>query len=181
MPLFATATPTKPYFPDLMRSVVDRVSEKFENLDEDPFLVLFDYGIMSQVGRDRMKRDDKDSPFIWLVMNFDEDMGKTGQGYEIPDVNILICANTDNTWSMEERDENNFKPILLPIYEELMLQIRREKKFGMPGEAKTRHKRIIRPYWGGGDVNGADTGNLFKQKVDAIQIRNLKLTVSRSC
>jgi hypothetical protein len=91
---------------------------------------------------------------------------------------LLIVMPTDSKFTQQQRDDISFKPRLIPIYEVLLQEIEREKWFiKKPG--KVAHSQTIRPYWGGGDVNGSDTPNLFKKEVDAIGISNLTLSIRR--
>lgn len=168
-----------PYLPDILKTIVQRVNVELAKLDT-PIILYFDYGLVSQVSRS-VAENPNNFPLLWLVFNFDENVGYNPGEFLNTTVQLVIMNKTDNTWTSQERDNNNFHPILFPIYQELVNQIRKAVEFGKPSESATAHKRTNRPYWGGGDVNGADTENLFKQFVDAVHIRDLNLKISKQC
>lgn len=169
-----------PYLPDIMEGVVTRVSDAFFARATDPFKVFFDKGIQKQVGRSIYQKglDKTDTfPLVWLVMPFTEKRGDASVFSE-DSCTIIIAMPTDNKYTQSDRDLYTFKPRLIPIYEVLLQEIARERWFILQGPNKISHTRIFRPYWGGGDVSGADSDNLFKKKVDAIAITGLQLKLN---
>lgn len=175
-----------PYLPDLLKTIVARVNAEFaaraakEDPPGTPIELFFDYGLVSQVTRSVHANPDN-FPLLWLVFNFDENITGNPAEFLNTSIQLLIMTPTENTYSMDQRDTINFKPILFPIYQELLRQIRSAVEFGKPSETDLKHTRTIRPYWGGGDLGGTDTDNLFKKYVDAVHIRNLNLRVKREC
>lgn len=165
-----------PYFPDIMQGIVARVDAAFANRIDDPFNVFFDKGIYGQAGRN-VYANPNNFPLVWLVMNFFEKRGLDYSMWGEVTANILIMMPTDNKFTQQQREDLSFKPRLIPIYEVLMAEIARERWFSLSGPSKIEHARILRPYWGGGDVGGADTDNMWKKKIDAIMISGLKVKV----
>lgn len=172
------------YIPDVFAAVVARVSQTMEALPADPFKVFFDFGHYTEVTKNLTLKDqsptqqDKRYPLVWLVMDFDEQMGANPADYaRIPGVQIIIAVPTTIDYTMQERRDKNFIPTLYPIYAELIKQLAVAPEFGMPGELKLVHTKTDRPYWGGSDQLGNGTANLFNDFIDAIQIRNLSLNV----
>ena len=169
-----------PYLPDIMEGVVARVNDAFANRPVDPFNVFFDKGNYSQVSRSVYGKDSKKVstwPLVWLSMPYTGGRGKDFSIWGEVTCNLHIAMPTDNKFTQQARDDLSFKPRLLPIYEVLMQEIARERWFQFQGPGRIEHTQVIRPYWGGGDVGGADTPNLFKKNVDAITISGLKLRI----
>lgn len=164
-----------PYLPDIMQGIVARVDAAFSARPIDPFNVFFDKGIHSQVSRN-VYANPNNFPLVWLVMNFVEKRGNPLIWGEIS-CNLTLAMPTDNKFTQQQRDDISFLPRLIPIYDVLMQEIARERWFSFSGPGKIDHFRMLRPYWGGGDVNGTDSPNLFKKQIDAITISGLKLIV----
>lgn len=164
-----------PYLPDIMKDVVARVDAVFSVDTQDAFNVYFDYGIYSQVSKNIYKSNPGNFPLVWLVMKFHEDRGKDFGIYADVTCRLIIAMPTKTEYTQAERDEEVFKPRLIPIYEELMNQIFEESRLSVDGPNKIKHTRILQPYWGGGDVNGLDNKNLFENYIDAIDVQNLQL------
>lgn len=159
-----------------MKGVVARVSDDFQGRTTDPFDVFFAKGIHAQASRD-LYANPANYPLVWLVMNFPEVRGKDFSIYGEITCTLLLLMPTDSKYTQQEREDMVFTPRLLPLYQLLMQEIARERWFQFKGSNSIEHTRQVRPYWGGGDVNGADTPNLFKKQVDAISITNLKIRV----
>lgn len=169
-----------PYLPDIMEGVVSRVNAAFSTRSVDPFNTLFEKGIQSQVGRQLYGSGWTSEPLIWMVMPYSQRRGKDCSIWGEATCNLIIAMPTDNKFTQQDRDDRSFKPRLLPVYDVLMQEIGREKWFSFAGPNRIEHLQIIRPYWGGGDVAGTDTLNLFKKHIDAIAINNLQLRVKLS-
>jgi len=166
-----------PYLPDIMEQVVGRVNNTFSTRLTDPFEVFFDKGIYSQVAKKVYSEEGANTPLIWLIMNYSEDMGDFRYFSDVT-CDMSISATTEASYTQQQRDDLIFKPRLLLIYDEFIKQIKAGGDFLIMGDV--RHTRIIRPYWGGGLVGGPDTKNLFDQLyVDEIYIKGLRLKVKR--
>lgn len=171
-----------PYLPDILNDVVARVNTVFSSRDEDPFNVYFDYGLERDVTNNIYKKETSSEeekpgtfPLVWLVMNYQENKGRRiDRDADIPP-NIIIAMPTKTEYTMAERSQNSFKPRLFPIYQELLNQISLEERLGYPRIETIEHTKIDLPYWGGGDTNAVNTQNLFKNFIDAIQMRDTKL------
>lgn len=171
-----------PYLPDLLRDVVSKVNAEFAKNEENEIVVDFNHGLESQVWNDISRAERlRTNPLIWLVMNYQEEIGKPGNHYEVPNVQMQIMTPTEANWSQEQRDEHTFRKVLFPIYEELMIQIGKAKPLGMPNALQRAHRRMLKPYWGGSVAGGAGSANQFNVHVDAILIYNLRLKVSKYC
>lgn len=165
-----------PYLPDIMKGIVARVDAAFSTRATDPFNVFFDKGIHSQVSRS-VYANPSNFPLVWLVMNFIEKRGTNPTIWGEISCNLTIAMPTDNKFTQQQRDDISFLPRLIPIYDVLMQEVARERWFSFGGPGKVEHFRLIRPYWGGGDINGVDGKNLFQKQIDAITISGLKLPI----
>lgn len=171
---------TLPYLPDVMQGVVARVNTNFSTRGADPFNVYFAKGIHTQAARD-LYASPNNYPLVWLVMNYPEVRGKDPTIYGEITAMLFLLAPTTAEYTQQQRDDLVFKPRLLPLYANLMDEIAAEPAFQFRGSAAIDHTRQVRPYWGGGGINGIDTPNLFEKNVDAITIVNLKLRMGFGC
>jgi len=92
---------------------------------------------------------------------------------------INECFDATGNEVAKERDDNNFIPVLSPIYMELMKQIslRGDMFLGMSGENSVLHDVTFRYYWGKNGLWGNEK-NIFNDRVDAIEIEDLELTIN---
>ena len=174
------------HIPDLFADIVAKVNQ-VTMAYESPFPVFFDYGHYVEITRNLTQKDasvsqkDKKYPLIWLVMDFDEDFGGIDDSYcDLPALQLIIAVPTQPALTTPERVEKNFRPLLYPIYVELIEQIFQSGYFQTINPDNIKHKMILRPYWGGQDSNGNGTANLFNDFIDAIQVKNLQLKVNES-
>lgn len=166
-----------PYLPDIMQGVVERVDQYFWELPTDNFHVFFDKGILRQVARKVYSEKMVNVPLVWLVMNFDDEMGKSMDLFSCTYCNLIIAMPTKPEYTQQERDDIIFKPILLPVYQKVIDEIFKEPWFSFVTKESIKYRRRLRPFWGIGDVNGQDKENLFKNFVDVIMIQNLELNI----
>jgi hypothetical protein len=167
------------YVPDLIGSVV---TAAFDALNMEGF---YDYGHYAEVTKQLTIKDQGISdavrtkyPLVWLVMDFAEDYGRALDVYCEVNCQLIIANATDMNYTMAERRDENFLPILYPIYSELLYQFSQSPTFRRPPAQTIQHTKIDRPYWDGKE-NGAGGQNLFNDFIDAIQIKNLKLSVAK--
>lgn len=90
---------------------------------------------------------------------------------------MVIAYMTDKNLKAAQRLEQNFKPILLPIYEALMQGIMRSGSFAVQAQGRIPHTKYDRYYWGKTGLYG-NSANTFNDYIDAVEIQNLTLRVS---
>jgi len=117
-------------------------------------------------------------PLICLFLDVKEEFGTAPGIYSnIPELRIAICNSTSDTFKAYQRDEENFKPILTPIYQSLLrqLSLRGDIFMGVSGK-DLRHDAKRNYFWGREGVYGKD-GAIFNDKLDAIEItfKDLKI------
>ncbi|MHB9057113.1 MAG: hypothetical protein ACYC2P_13365 [Paludibacteraceae bacterium] len=112
-------------------------------------------------------------PFVGLFQDFPEDVGEVGFNGEVT-LHMIIARFTTPTYKAAQRYEFNFKPVLYPIYFELLKQLNFSKAFQSYTESTIQHTKIDRLYWGREGLY-KNEGNIFNDFLDCIEIRNLKL------
>jgi len=172
------------HVPGIFAYIAAQVDTVLSTRDVDPFHVYFDYGHYTEIGRNLSRKQadqasqGKRYPLIWLVMDFEELYDDTITDIcTLPALQLFIVTETEPALSTEERMQKNFFPRLYPIYDELMNQLGNSGLFTCGDPDSIKHRRIVRPYWGGQDAIGNSVTKLFPDFVDAIQIRELNLEV----
>lgn len=171
------------YLPYILKNVVSAVSTKMMARSNDPFDVVFHYGLYQHVFK--KVYEDKDRgidtyPLVWLVMPFDEEEGRNRGIQADASIDLIIAMPTEPKYTMEEREAFNFFPRIFPIYEELLNQLYKSRDLIVPSVDQMGRRKRILPYWGGDETGNNNTPNLSKHFVDAIQIKDLKLQIRQS-
>lgn len=96
------------------------------------------------------------------------------EGLDIITPKIIIAWKTQAHYTREQRDTLNFKPILNPLTDEFVLQLRRSPYFST--NYKKVGERIARPFWGKEGLYGNE-GNVFDDMLDCIELRGFELTI----
>lgn len=113
-------------------------------------------------------------PLIALFQDFEEKKGN--YFIELPAIQIIIATLTDKNYLAAERYDKTFIPVLYPIYNEFIRQIAISTYFKESSVNKIAHTKIDRLFWGKNGLYG-NTGNVFNDFIDAIEIKNLNLNV----
>jgi len=161
------------YIDDLIGDVVDSM-----RIDETPYYLyghpLEVINTLSEYEK-HPKMKFKKYPLIILFQDFEETKGRHQAINADVSLNLVICTNTLAKYKSAERYELNFKPVLYPLYDLFLEKLERSGYFsGALGNFQ--HVKIDRMYWG---KNGlySNEGNVFNDRLDAIEIRNLELSV----
>jgi len=135
------------------------------------------YGHRLEISRELLKKNQDKTykyqkyPLIALRMDISEPYS---EGITELSLNIAILCFTDKNWNAEDRMTNVFKPVLYPLYERFMKELRTSGLFYWQGSELPDHTKIDRPYWGIESTEG-NTKNIFNDPLDAIEIVDLKL------
>lgn len=113
-------------------------------------------------------------PLIMLFHDF-EIVRDSNVMYGTATVNMAVATLTQPNYTSEQRYANTFKPILYPIYYELLKQIGKSGYFSN-AMALVNHTQIDRVYWGRTGLYG-NVGNQFNDYLDCIEMRGMRLTV----
>ena len=117
-------------------------------------------------------------PLIGLYTPFTED--KTNRNvYCKADVNLIIAINTLKDYTNEQRIEVSFKGFLRPLYNALIKVVGSEKRFDFGYSGHVAHSYSENLVFGRRGAFDAD-GKEIEEKIDAIDITNLSLTVKKT-
>lgn len=109
-------------------------------------------------------------PLVWLAEPFDTVRGdKEVYGEANPD--IFIINTTTKTWKAKERMEYNYKPILYPIYRNMLIQFVLSTVFNNVSVDAIPHKVTKGYYWGEAQKT------VLNDAVDCLKISGLKLRI----
>lgn len=117
-------------------------------------------------------------PLIALFQDFQEEQPRKAGDPIKARVQVVIATQGKTDMKAAARYNATFTNVLIPIYEELVRQIQKSAYFF---NATVPHTRIDHPYWGKEGLYG-NTGNIFDDALDCIELRGLELIVpSVSC
>ena len=126
----------------------------------------------------KLNGKDKDKyPVVMLFQSFQETV--TDVTIDAANVRIIIARrNSDPKLKAKQRYQNNFIPILYPVYEALLKQLTLHDQISTNGFID--HIKIDWPFWGGDDQQ---TANPFNDKVDIIELKinNLVFKPNTNC
>lgn len=112
-------------------------------------------------------------PLIALFQDFEEN--RNGDFIELK-LQMIIAVLTDNKLTAPERYDVSFKPIIYPIYDELLNQIARSTYFAEATIKQIQHIKVDRLFWGRSGLYGSEK-NIFNDYIDCIELKELKLKV----
>lgn len=176
-----TAKPV--YIQDIIGDVVTRVNTKLltqlQAYDPKIVAINYQYGEYKEVFNTLVQQGKADGgakkyPLVWLWMPITLDSGDRVGIADVSPLRIIIARWGNNTDKTAARYANNFKPVLYPIYLELLNQLYLDPRIiadakGIP------HRHIDWPYWGGDSP--PEDANPFSDYVDAIEIKDLKINL----
>lgn len=90
---------------------------------------------------------------------------------------IIIGHHTDASKYNEDRYTYIIKPILYVVYKELLKQLWRLPQVVKGYNQELKHQKVDRPHWGN-PAQYANTEYIFGDCLDAIEIRQLDLTIN---
>lgn len=173
-----------------MGKIVARVSVKLlaQLKAVDPMItgVHYEYGHYTDI-QERLitysQSNEKKTDRYPLIAVFEDDKVTHRQRgmYGNAGMKIIILAATSNSITRVQREERTFKPILYPIYEELLSQIFKSGVFNVYSPDQIQHEQINRPHWGDPGLY-KNEGYLFTDVLDGIELNNLVLpTYLKTC
>lgn len=120
----------------------------------------------------------KKYPLVFLYEDIKEKLRKSMNGITTSfKAKIAICTLSKSTLRANERLEQNFKPILLPIFEELINQISLSAPFNRPTMDDMEIIKWNRYYWG----SALADQNIFNDYIDAVEIESISLNLKTIC
>lgn len=115
----------------------------------------------------------KKYPLIALFTDVPEAKGNARIEAEIK-LHLIIAVNTLQSYSSSQRLEKNFTPTLYPIYDQLLKSICYSGYFVGCTPGDLEHTKTDRFRYGKTGIY-ANSAEIFKDKIDCIEIENLKL------
>lgn len=174
------------YLVDVFEEVVSDVRLNYDTENnEEPY---FEHGHPLEILRLLTEKDDNDNwkykkyPLIALFQDFKEIKGdSTGIIMEVSP-RLIIVEETKQEFDPGDRYDEVFKPILYPIYEQLLESMADSVFFDIGGKENIKHDKWDRLFWGKEGLQGPE-GLIFNDYLDAIDItfRGLKVFRKQSC
>ncbi len=163
-------------FVDIIGDVVANVRLTFDpiNLEKPYFLYGHPIEVFNILAEKSQSEKFKYSkyPLIALYLDYTETHRYTFNA--ISGITIAILTETKPEFSSKNRYDQTITPVLQPIYDLFMEELKKSR-YVYSGDFK--HTKINRLYYGKQDVYG-NSGNIGNDALDAILITNLNLTIS---
>jgi hypothetical protein len=174
------------YIVDIFRDIVEKVStnltEQLQSADGNITGVHYLTGHYTEIKERLASKSNSITqkldryPLVCLFQDFVERKGLQSGYYCEATLQLMIVHHTRKEAYNEDRYNNVFRPILYPIYTELISQIASNVNFIVKSEDAILHDKIDRPHWGNPAAYG-NNGYLLNDVLDGIELRNLKITV----
>lgn len=169
------------YYVDLIGETVaatnTAVIAELQTYDSFITQINYQYGSYDEIcdTLDKMSQDQTKQysryPLFAVIMSFPEQKYQAIGMDGLPELNIIIARRSNPTDKTPARYENNFKPVLYPVYLEWLNQLYLSGKFSIELPDNIPHTKIDYPYY---DTDKGE--NRFNDYVDAIQIK-IKLKI----
>jgi len=126
---------------------------------------------------------EKKYPAIFLIKKFVENKEKDPNIETEAHLQLLVVMGTDPNYSEADRYEKVFKPILYPIYETFINQLKKDSRVRTQNFGQLPHNKVDCSLLSSDYKVETEEGteNLFSDNLDAIYISNLKLTLKKQC
>lgn len=176
------------YTPDLIGEVVAK-TELLTSSDASlvklfGVSLVYEYGTLFELQKriaikDRRTQSVQKYPLVWLVWERPENLkryrgGFSNKSYIISPL-IFIIARTDVDYTSIQRNENIFKPVLLPIYENFLKALRMHRNFNTGNTIE--HDEYEHYFWG---MNN-EGKTVLSDYNDAIELKLIDLEVLQKC
>jgi hypothetical protein len=112
-------------------------------------------------------------PLVWLAQPFTITHGDYNC-FGKAKVDVFIFNRTDANLKAADRMTNNFKPVIYPIYEQLIEQISEHAAFMEQDNEAIKHETTDRYFWDGINPTITDV-------VDWMYIKGLEITIRNKC
>jgi hypothetical protein len=169
-------------FEAIVQKVSDNLIDQLQEFDSTITAVHYLYGhpleIINTIGQYDQGKTTQYDKYPVVAFFLDSEIDRNDPTiYGEQTVNLAIirdCFDAAGNEVAKERDTNNFIPVLMPIYIELMEQIKLSglnSGYGIP-----LHRMTSRYYWGRNGLFKNDA-NIFNDRVDAIEINDLRIKI----
>lgn len=113
-------------------------------------------------------------PILWLMQPFVIQRGIAGAFGRVSDLRLFIINKTDPNWKAKDRMTNNYKPILYPIYRELINQLANTPEISYKPVETRDHSFSDIYYW------GSSQESVLTNPVDVIEVSNLEIDINNN-
>lgn len=170
------------YIVEIMEAIVAATSvvllAQLQAVDPLITAVHYEYGHINDI-RERITTFQKAGtnfcPLVCLIEDFGIDHGTVGIT-GVADMKIIIIYLSKKDITRRQRQANVFRPILYPVYKELLRQMKLNGSFSIYDVSKIKHRQINRPHWGDPGLYG-NNAYLLNGIYDGIELTNLQLTI----
>lgn len=132
---------------------------------------------LMEKGKDSVYKFQK-YPLVALRLDTSEDFADGVITYKL---NVALIMLTDKKWDAEQRYVNVFKPVLYPMYQSFLKQLKNVGLFMWEStQDNPPHTKIDRPYWGT-EESERNSANIFNDPLDAIELLNLEIKQNYKC
>lgn len=112
-------------------------------------------------------------PLIWVAQPFTINRNQPAGLYgSVEGLKIAVVVDSNKTLKARDRMEQKFRPILYPIYQELMNQLNMHEAISY--DASRRHKITDRYYW------GAEQQSTLTDVVDCLILDQVQIIVNNN-
>lgn len=165
------------------QDMVDYMSTNHPSSDTE-LMPFYLYGHRLEIAN-RLKEKEKDLvfkyqkyPLVALRLPVIEDVSDGVWHFTL---NIAILTFTQKNYNSEQRYENVFKPVLYPLYERFLGEIKNSGLFMWPDDQEyPEHQKVDRLFWGT-EYSEGNEKHIFNDPIDAIEIMGLKLNRRVKC
>lgn len=158
-------------FGETFRRVVNDISDTHYYNYGHPLEIVNDLSEKAQNGTLREAR----FPLIALFLDVPESIPLFGSGHTLDPFTVVLMQDTKPTYTAHERSINVF-PNLNTLYDSLITAMQESSLIQWNGE----HQKILRYYWGKSGLYG-NTGNIFNDYIDAIEIELTGVKLLTNC
>lgn len=165
-----------------MNSIIDDLEIVIARLrtvvDGPPYFIYGDNAELNKRLITRGRAAKEKYPLIYLKLDFPEVVDGNVIRY---DLNLGVMTYTKENYTVVQRRDLVFKPILVPLYQDFIKGVRTAGKFMWPGEQTAPpHTAILRPFWGVASSN-RNVKNKTGDPLDCIEIVNMRINKRIKC
>lgn len=177
------------YVADVFADIVAKVSQKLAPALQQVIPTIqgvhYLYGhytevrdVLKEKGENKMRKFQR-YPLVVLFMDFPIRKRDNESIYGTATMQMLILAHSDDKSRSDKRYTEVFKPILYPIYDELLNQIAKDGRIAVTSKRRINHTQIDRPNWGEPELYGPK-GRIFNDILDGIELKDLEIPLYHS-
>jgi len=161
-------------FADAVAATSVALLTTLQAIDSTITAVRFEYGHRADVNERIIAYGNQGKNFCPMVILFEDYKIQRGEvGYTgITNLVIMIIYYSKAAITRVQREANVFRPILYPVYNELIHQLKIDGRFSIYDETLVKHNLVPRPHWGDPDLYKEYP---LKDVFDGIEISNLQL------